>query len=56
MPRGCKRLDRGGGYSSQYHVGNPNNQKVLSNVMKDQPIGNSASGAFTAEQESNKRE
>ena len=52
VPRGCKRLPEEKGPSNRYEISNYHDGKVLSNIMKDQPMINSAGGSMRARKES----
>ena len=52
VPRGCKRLPEEKGPSNRYEISNYHDGKGLSNIMKDQPMINSAGGSMRARKES----
>ena len=53
VPRGCKRLPDENGELNKYEVSNSDNNEFINNVMKDQPITNSAEGTTRAKLLSN---
>ena len=52
VPRGCKRLPEEKGPSNRYEISNYHYGKGISNIMKDQPMINSAGGSIRARKES----
>ena len=53
VPRGCKRLPNENGELNKYEVSNSDNNELINNVMKDQPITSSAEGTTRAKLLSN---